>query len=189
MACVGERDQVSSQVPAVDRGHILRIERTQVTCIVPIEEVAAVLRQPSHGRERRLQPLHGLEGPDPSEVPRARYRQQIEADIGRRCAMGYHRLRSFLEIVRRQHVVGRRDRMLRRSATSSGRPGANHARRPRPADGGPRPEATGSPKGRRPERRTRRPRTRRPRATFVVPRTKPRPMATAPMTNAPDIRR
>ena len=61
----------------------MRIERTQVTGIVPIEEVAPVPRQPIHGRERRLAPLHSLEGPDPSEVPCARYRQQIEADIGR----------------------------------------------------------------------------------------------------------
>ena len=63
----------------------------------------------AHGRERRLQPLDGLARPDPAEVARARHRQQIEADIGRRCAMRHHRRRVFLEIVRRQHVVGRRD--------------------------------------------------------------------------------
>ena len=43
-ACVGERDQVSSKVPTVNRGYVLRIERTQLTGIVPIEEVAPVPR-------------------------------------------------------------------------------------------------------------------------------------------------
>ena len=32
-------------------------------------------------------------------------RQQVEADVGRRCPVGHHRVRDFLEIVRRQHVV------------------------------------------------------------------------------------
>ena len=50
--------------------------------------------------------------PDPAEVARADRRQEIEAEIGRRGPMRDDRLRVLLEVVRRQHVVRRRDEGL-----------------------------------------------------------------------------
>ena len=44
-----------------------------------------------------------------AEIARGRGRQEIEAEIGRRGPVGQRRRRVLLEIVRRQHVVGRRD--------------------------------------------------------------------------------
>ena len=84
------------------------------------------------------------------------------------------RLGRFLEVVGRQHVVGRRDEGLEEAPGPSGDQAQTYARRPRPAGAGPRPGATGLPEARRPARRTRRPRTPRPAARCRCPHMPPR---------------
>ncbi len=106
-AGIRQRDQVPGQIAAVDRGNIAGIERSQIARIVPVEEMAAEARQLAHGRQRRLQSRDRIDRPGPTEVARARGRQQIEADIGRRGPVRQHRHRIFLEVVRRQHVIER----------------------------------------------------------------------------------
>ena len=49
-ACVGECDQMRGQIAAVDRGDVLRIERTQVLCVVPIVEMTSKAGEIAHGR-------------------------------------------------------------------------------------------------------------------------------------------
>ena len=51
---VSERDEVPRQVPAVYRGNVLRIERTQVSCIVPIIEMTAESGEGTHCGKGRL---------------------------------------------------------------------------------------------------------------------------------------
>ena len=80
--------------------------------IVPVVEMAPIPVELRHGRHGRLQPLDGVEGPGPAEIVRARRREEIEADIGRRGAPCEHRRRRLLEIVRRKHVVARSDEGL-----------------------------------------------------------------------------
>ena len=100
------------QIAAVDGGHVFRIERAQIARVVPIVEMAAEALQTAHRRERRLQPLDRLAGSDPAEVASADDGKEIEAEIGRRRPMRDRRRRIVLEIVGRQHVVGRRDESL-----------------------------------------------------------------------------
>ena len=83
LAGVGQRDEVSGQIAAIDRGHILRVERMEILRIVPVEEMAAMAGHPMHGRERRLQPLGGVQGADPPQIARAGDRHQIKADVRR----------------------------------------------------------------------------------------------------------
>ena len=100
------------QVAAVDRGDVDRIERPEVGRVVPIAEVAAETLQASHRRQRRLQALDGLERADPTEFAGGGRRQQQKADIGRRRPVSDDGGGILLEIVRRQHVVGRGDERL-----------------------------------------------------------------------------
>ena len=96
---------MSSQIAAVDRRDILRVERAESFRIVPIVEMAAISLELRHRRHRRLEPLDRVERARPAEVVRARRREEIEAEIGGRRAAGENRRRLFLEIVRRKHVV------------------------------------------------------------------------------------
>ena len=119
----------------------MRVEGAKVLRIVPVEKMAAVSGHQIHGREGRLQPLDGVQGPDPSQIPRADGRHQIETDIGRRGAVSHDRSRRLLEIVRRQHVFGRGDEGLEKSPGLPGdqaqgvsvrvghRPATGHSRR------------------------------------------------------------
>ena len=132
---------MSGQIAAIDRGYVLRIERTQVARIIPIVQVAAILSHASHGSQGRFQPIYGLGGSDPGEVPRACDRQKVKADIGWGGPVGHHRLRRFLEVVWRQGIFGGRDEVLEEAPCPSGdqsqRPGvrlgqrtpAQHSRR------------------------------------------------------------
>ncbi len=49
-ARIGERDQMRGQIAAVDGGDVLRIERSQVPCAVPIVEMTAKAGEIAHGR-------------------------------------------------------------------------------------------------------------------------------------------
>jgi hypothetical protein len=67
-ARLSQGDQVACQIAAVDGRDVDRIQRPEVAGVVPVEEVAAESAQLSHGRERVLEPIHGVENPDPAEV-------------------------------------------------------------------------------------------------------------------------
>ena len=123
-AGVGERDEMSGEVAAVDGGHIFGIERAEIARVVPIVEMAAKARHASHRRERRFQPVDGLGRADPTEIPGADDGKQIEADVGRRGSVGDAGRGVFLEIVRRQHVVGRRHERFEDSARCGARSAA-----------------------------------------------------------------
>ena len=105
-------DQVTGEVAAVDARHVERMQRPQRRGFVPVVEMAAIGLQLLDRGDGGFQPLGGVGKPDPAEIARRQYRQQIDADIGRRCARGDHRGRKLLEIVRRQHVVLGRDEGL-----------------------------------------------------------------------------
>jgi hypothetical protein len=109
---VGERDQVAREIAAVDGRDVFRLQRAQILGGIPVEEVAAEALQLVQRRERRLQPLDGLERAAPAEIARRDARQQIEPDIRRRRAPRDDGLRTFLEIVGRQEIVLRRHEAL-----------------------------------------------------------------------------
>src|SRR5579864_6832756 len=111
-AGICKSDQMSSQITAIDRGDVSRIQRTKIPGIIPIVEMAAEALQATHRRERCFQPLNGLVRPHPSEVAGAYRGEKVEAEIGRRGPAGEYGPWVFLEIVRRQHVVRRRDEGL-----------------------------------------------------------------------------
>ena len=74
-----ERDQVRGEVAAVDGGDVAGLERRESGCVVPVVEVPAEALQASHRGEGRLQPVHHLAGPDPSEVVGRHRREQRRA--------------------------------------------------------------------------------------------------------------
>ena len=99
--------QVAGQIAAVHGRNIARLQRAQVLGVVPIEEMAAIPLHLVQGRHGGFQPFHGLPRADPAEIARRQDHIQIHADIGGRGAMRHRALGHFLEIVRRQMVVGR----------------------------------------------------------------------------------
>ena len=112
-AGIRHRDQVGGQIAAVDRRHVFRRQRAEILGVVPVVEMAAESLQRGHRRDGSLQPLEHVEGSDPAEVPGGDGRQQVEPDVGRRGPMGNHWPRVFLEVIRRQHVVGGRHERLK----------------------------------------------------------------------------
>ena len=99
---------MSGQIAAIHRRDVLRVQRAKILRVVPVIEVTAEPLQAAHGREGCLQPVDGLGRPGPSEVAGADRGEEVEAEIGGRGSVGHRRLRVFLKIVRRQHVVRRR---------------------------------------------------------------------------------
>jgi hypothetical protein len=69
---------VPCQIAAVDGRDVDGIERLEVPCVVPVEEVAAEAAQVVHRIERVLEPLHHVEDSDPAEVVGNCRAQQIE---------------------------------------------------------------------------------------------------------------
>jgi hypothetical protein len=101
LAGVGERDQMTRQVAAVDRGDVVGVQHLSVDGAVPVVEVAAEALEPLHRIERRLEPLDGLDAAGPAEVARAHGREQVEPDVRRRRTVCDHGLRVVLDVVGR----------------------------------------------------------------------------------------
>ena len=80
LARVGEHDQMTSEIAAVDRRDVCRRQRTQVPGSVPVEEMALEPRELSHRCEGRLHPSRRSRRCRPS---RSRGRRQRRADRGR----------------------------------------------------------------------------------------------------------
>ena len=68
LAGVGDRDEMTSQIAAVDGGNISGLERLEIAGVIPIVEVAAKARHASHCRKRRFQPFDGLGRANPTEI-------------------------------------------------------------------------------------------------------------------------
>ena len=98
-------EQVAAQIAAVDGRDVHWEQRGLALGVVPIEEVAAVPRQLGEARERRLEPGDQFVGADPAELARARGRQQVQPDVGRRGAVRDQRFWRELQVVGRQEVV------------------------------------------------------------------------------------
>jgi len=105
-AGIGEGDQVAGEIAAVHGRDIGWFQRAHVLGGVPVEEVAAVSLQPAHAVQRRLHSLECLQRAGPAEITCGDGRKQIQAHVGGRGSARDDRLGLFLEIVRRQHVVG-----------------------------------------------------------------------------------
>ena len=110
--CVRQYEQMAGQIAAVHRRDVRRFEPVQVARVVPVVQVAAEALQANDSRERRLQTLHHLERPDPTEVTSRHGRQQVHPDIGRRGAVLHGGPGIVLEVVRRQRMVLRTDERL-----------------------------------------------------------------------------
>ncbi len=111
-AGVFDHQQIAGEIAAIDGGDVARVERLQCRRVVPVEEMAAIARQPQQAGDSRIQPLDGFVGADPAEIARRDNAAEIEPDIGGRGAVRDERLRIFLIIVRWEHVVFRRDEPL-----------------------------------------------------------------------------
>ena len=103
---------MACQIAAVHRRDIDRLERPEVRGAVPVEEMAFEPLQLAQCRQRRLEPLDDLGRPGPAEVAGSHTGHEIEPNIGRRGPPRHNRSRLLLEVVRRQHVVGRGDEGL-----------------------------------------------------------------------------
>ena len=109
----GYRQQVASEVAAIHGRYIGRLQHLQRLGLVPIEQMPFVFGQAFYRLQRQLQALHQLGCSDPAELARAGCRQQIQADVGRRCAVRQRGLQVYLQIVWRQVVVLRADTILK----------------------------------------------------------------------------
>ncbi len=105
-AGIGEGDQVAGEIAAVHGRDIGGFQRTHVLGGIPVEEVAAVSLQPAHAVQRRFHSLERLQRAGPAEITCGNGGEQIQPHVGGRGSACDYRLRVFLEIVRRQHVVG-----------------------------------------------------------------------------------
>src|SRR5439155_4045604 len=76
-----ERDEMTREIPAVYRRHVLWVERPAVFCVVPVVEVAAEALEAGHRRERRLESLDDVERPKPAEIVSGDGRQQIQPEV------------------------------------------------------------------------------------------------------------
>ena len=111
-AGVGERDQVSAEVAAVDRRKVRRLERPEIPGVVPVVEVAVQALQAADRRQGRPEALAHLARADPAEVAGGDDREQVHADVGRGRPMRDDGRGVVLDVVRRQGVVQRSDEGL-----------------------------------------------------------------------------
>ncbi len=104
-ACLSERDEMAGEVSTIDRGYVFRIERMEVTRIIPVIKVAPKTLEAVHSAKRRFEPLDCGHRTDPPEIVRSDDGEQIQPEVGGRGAMGHDGRRLFLEIVGRKRVV------------------------------------------------------------------------------------
>ena len=105
---IGEGNEVAAEIAAVDGRNVDRLERAKVQRVVPVEEVAPVALQAIEGREGCLEPFDGLQRTRPAELTGRGGGQEQQPDVGWRRPMSKDGIGILLEVVGRQHVVGRR---------------------------------------------------------------------------------
>ena len=117
-----ERDQMADEIPAVDGGNISLPERGQCPRVVPVQQVTLIALQLFQGAKGGRGAGDQLAGRDVTEIVGGQIRQQREADVRRRGAMGDHSHRMLLIIVGRQPIVVRADKGLEESPGPPGQP-------------------------------------------------------------------
>src|SRR5262249_51274746 len=109
---VRQRHQVASQIATVDGGHVARQERLAGARVVPVEEMPPEALQVAERLQAVLESSDPLCYAEPAKLVRRRRAEQIHADVGRRGALRQYRDRRLLEVIRRQVMVRRRDKLL-----------------------------------------------------------------------------
>ncbi len=77
-----QSDEVTGEIPAVDRGDVRRLQYAQVARVVPVVEVTSESRQPVERSEHRFEATRHLLDRDEVEVAGTHRRQELEADVG-----------------------------------------------------------------------------------------------------------
>ena len=114
------REQQTSEVAAVHRGDIGRLHHGQRARVIPVEQVAIMFGQLVYGVQCGFKPLREFARADPAKLSCATGGQQIQADVGWGCAVGYGGLGHQLQVVRRQMVVFRADAALEKAPGIAG---------------------------------------------------------------------
>ncbi len=102
-----ERQQVSGEVAAVDRGHVVRGQRLPRARVVPVVEVPFKPLERRHRRQRMGGTPDELTGRNEAQVERRQVREQCEPHVRRRRAVSDHLDRMHLHVVRRQPPIVR----------------------------------------------------------------------------------
>ncbi|HEV2834436.1 MAG TPA: hypothetical protein VGW58_03910, partial [Pyrinomonadaceae bacterium] len=98
-------DQMSGEIAAIHGGDVLRQERLEAFCVVPIKKVAVQTAQSGQRRKRQFMSLDQFQSAKITKVAGAGSGQYQQADVCRGSAVCYDRHRIFLEIIGRQPVV------------------------------------------------------------------------------------
>src|SRR5207247_4346569 len=77
---VADRDEMTGEVSAVHRRHVLRLERVAVFRVVPVVEVAAEALKDAHRLARGLESLDGVERPEPAEIASGHGGQEVQPE-------------------------------------------------------------------------------------------------------------
>ncbi len=101
----GEREQGPGEVAAVDRGDVARQEGGEALRVVPVQQVPLVALQTLDRSQRPIEALGQGRRRQQAEVVRCKRREEAQAEIGRRGAMGHSRDAIVLDVVRWQPVV------------------------------------------------------------------------------------
>src|SRR3972149_4302356 len=112
LARLSERDEMTGEVSTIDGGYVFRVERAQVTRIIPVIEMTTKTLEAVHRAERGFEPLDSGHGAAPAALVRGNDGKEIQPEVGRRWAVGHDRGRIFLKIVGRKGVVFRADKGL-----------------------------------------------------------------------------
>ena len=115
LARLSERDEMTGEVSTIDRGHVFRVERAEVTRVIPVIEMTTETLEAVHRAERGFEPLDCGHGAEPAEIVRGDGGEEIQPEVGGRRAVGHDRCRLFLKIVGRKGVVLGADKGLEES--------------------------------------------------------------------------
>ena len=97
----GHRHEGARQIAAIHRRDVARIERSEASRVVPVEEMSFEPLQSLHRGEASLEPLDELDPGNQAEVVGGERRQEAHTDVRGRRAVSQPGLGYFLEIVRR----------------------------------------------------------------------------------------
>ena len=89
LARLSEREEMTGEVAAVDRGYVFGIERAEVTRVIPVIEVTTETFEAVHRAERGFEPLDCSYGAEPAEIVRSDGGEQIQPEVGGRRAVGH----------------------------------------------------------------------------------------------------
>ena len=110
--CLAGDQAAPHEVPAVHRGDVHRVQGRQRRRVDPVVEMSAVLRRPRDRPDRPLEAVDQIRHREVAEIAGRDRRQQLEPDVGRRCA-GHDRIFPVgLIVVRDEPVVLGRDQLV-----------------------------------------------------------------------------